>query len=372
MDILFHTFWYPYKGSIDGVFIKEHAESCQVAGCNVAIQAIKVLPGKSLLSIKAEYLVENNIPVYYLVIHSVFWKFIYVLIPLLTYITKRHYKKHIAQHHNPAIVVSNVINPAGITGNALAKSIGAKHVIIEHWTRIANFMAKNIFAAQAKQAYSNANAVVSVSGYLKNITIQYGVNPNKAFVIPNVIDADNFIYQPKAESNKLVFCCITNLKYPKNPFLVIDALQKIALTVDKKIVLNIVGDGEYRGKIEQLIPTLNFELNLLGYMPKNKVATVLHGANYFLHASYLETFSLVVAEAVCTGTPVVASNIQPLDDLVTPQTGILAENTVEGWVDAINKVIATHYNMEQQSNAYRSKFSKQGVGNKFIELFNTL
>jgi glycosyltransferase involved in cell wall biosynthesis len=372
MNILFHTYWYPYKGSIDGVFVKEHAEACRVAGNSVSVQAIKVLKGKGLLCITTEYEIVNDIPTYYLVIQSVFWKWIYINIPLLYLFTIWHYNKYIAKKFTPQIIVSNVINPAGITGHWLARKLKAKHVIVEHWTRIAKFMGKNLFASAARKAYANADAVVSVSNYLKGITINYGANADMAAIIPNVIDADRFYYKPKEVSDKLTFCCVTNLKYPKDPFLVISALDTIAKNSSKSIVLNIVGDGEYRARIEALKPTLNFELNLLGYLPKTEVASVFHTADYFLHASYLETFSLVVAEAICCGTPVVASDIPPLDDLVTPQTGILSKNTAEVWTAAIEKAIATHYDMEQPSNLYRQKYSKQGVGGMFNNLFTKL
>lgn len=372
MNILFHTYWYPYKGSIDGVFVKEHAEACRVAGNSVSVQAIKVLKGKGLFSITTKYEVVNDIPTYYLVIQSVFWKWIYINIPLLYLFTKWHYNKHIAKKFTPQIIVSNVINPAGITGHWLAHKLKAKHVIIEHWTRIAKFMGKNLFASSARKAYANADAVVSVSNYLKGITINYGANADKAAIIPNVIDADRFYYKPKEVSERLTFCCVTNLKYPKDPFLVISALDTIAKNTGKSIVLNIVGDGEYRARIEALKTTLNFELNLLGYLPKTDVASVFHKADYFLHASYLETFSLVVAEAICCGTPVVASDIPPLDDLVTLQTGILSENTAEAWTAAIEKAIATHYEMEQPSTIYRQKYSKKGVGAMFNNLFVNL
>ena len=372
MNILFHTYWYPYKGSIDGVFVKEHAEACRVAGNSVSVQAIKVLKGKGLLSITTEYEVVNDIPTYYLVIQSAFWKWIYINIPLLYLFTKWHYNKHIAKKFTPQIIVSNVINPAGITGHWLANKINAQHIIIEHWTRIAKFMGKNLFASAARKAYANADAVVSVSNYLKGITINYGANADRAAIIPNVIDADRFYYKAKEVTDKLTFCCVTNLKYPKDPFLVIAAIDIIAKKTAKPIILNIVGDGEYRARIEALKPTLSFELNLLGYLPKDKVANVFHAADYFLHASYLETFSLVVAEAICCGTPVVASNIPPLDDLVIAETGILSENSVEAWIASIEKAMATHYEMEQPSTIYRQKYSKQGVGAMFNNLFVNL
>jgi glycosyltransferase involved in cell wall biosynthesis len=372
MNILFHTYWYPYKGSIDGVFVKEHAESCRVAGNNVAVQAIKVLKGKGILSVTTEFEEKNGIPTYYLVIQSVFWKWIYINIPLLYIYTRWHYTKHIAPKFTPGVVVSNVINPAGITGHWLARKLKAKHVIVEHWTRVANFMQRNIFASTAKNAYTKASAVISVSNYLKQITIKYGALPAKAHIIPNVIDADRFFYKPKNQSGKLVFCCVTNLKYPKDPFLVIAALDRIAKKTGKVIVLNIVGDGDYRARIESLKPTLSFELNLLGYLPKDKVADVFHAADYFLHASYLETFSLVVAEAICCGTPVIASNIPPLDDLVTAETGILSENTIDAWIASIEKAMVIQYNMEKSSILYRKKYSKEGVGTMFNNLFINL
>lgn len=371
MNVLFHTYWYPYNGSVDGVFIKEHAKSSKTAGVNIAVQAIKVLPAKTFYSASAEFITdENGVPTYYLVIKSRFWKWIYIAIPLLYLLAKRHYKQHIAPAFLPDVLVANVINPAGITGYWLAKKLKCRFIIIEHWTRIPKFIRVNLFASTAKKAYRSAEVVITVSGFLKDMVISYGAKPERVKIIPNTVDNTVFYYGGKQPSETLNFLFIAGLRYPKDPFIIIKALNRIAPNSAKPIVLNIIGDGPYRAQLEALATTSNFTINLLGMLPKAEVGNQLRKADFLLHASYLETFSLVVAEAICCGTPVCASNIPPLDDLVNDENGILANNTEEEWVSGIEKLLSRPYNLQAISKSYCKKFSTPEVGRQLKQAFD--
>jgi glycosyltransferase involved in cell wall biosynthesis len=371
MNVLFHTFWYPYNGSVDGVFVKEHARSYKTTGGNIAVQAIKILPCKSVFKIENEFVVDEGIPTYYLVVKSVFWKFIYVNIPLLYLLSKRHYIKVISKNFIPDIIVSNVVNPAGITGHWLSKYINCKHVIIEHWSRIPKFMRYNIFAKSAKNAYNNASSIVTVSNYLKESVLKYAATADRIFVIPNVIDSAEFYFKEKQPSNSLVFCFIAGLNYPKKPDIVAKALDIVAKETGKPIVLNIIGAGPYRAELEILAATLCYKVNFLGLLSKRDLANELRKADYLLHATLFETFALVVAEAICTGTPVCASDVPQINKLINNDIAVLCDNTVEDWVWGIKQLmVKDHSNIDATSRDFHSRFSKEAVGLQLKLLFD--
>ena len=61
---------------------------------------------------------------------------------------------------------------------------------------------------------------------------------------------------------------------------------------------------------------VKYSINYTGNISKEKIVEILHDSDFFVHASYIETFSLVIAEALSTGTPVIASNVGAIPEFV--------------------------------------------------------
>ncbi len=369
MNILFHTFWYPYNEGLLGIFIREHAESCQMAGGNVAVQAIIVKRGRHLFKTKCVFKHdEGGVPTYYFVVKSCLWKYISVATPLLYMFAKWHYKKVIAKKFKADIIVSNVIQPAGITGFWLANKLKKPHVLIEHWTQLPRFMKHNIFASLAKKSLRKSALILPVSNYLKKQLIEYGAKPERTVVVPNVIATNEFYYGVKQPKDHFRFLAVMSLNYPKDPFLLINALGIISKKSNKRVVLGIAGQGPYLSELKKLAAGFdNLTVNFWGLIPKMQLAEEMHLADYVVHASYIETFSLVVAEAICTGTPICASDISPINDLIIDgQNGLLCNNTIEDWVVGIEKLMQGNYQSPEESQRFLQRFSKEAVGKQLL------
>jgi len=61
----------------------------------------------------------------------------------------------------------------------------------------------------------------------------------------------------------------------------------------------------------------SFDPVYCGKLPKDKIAGILQDSDYFVHPSEFETFSVVTAEALMTGTPAIVANNTALPELVT-------------------------------------------------------
>ncbi len=84
---------------------------------------------------------------------------------------------------------------------------------------------------------------------------------------------------------------------------------------ERKMGLAIFGDGPFRWMVERQAKGIE-HLKLMGYTSnREKLADYLSSADYFVHGSAAETYGLVVAEAVCSGLPVVVPDTGGAGDL---------------------------------------------------------
>lgn len=373
MKILSITFWYPNSlNPLNGIFVKRHINSIKLMGNDVRVLSIYTLPSKRLIQIKHKYYIDeqNNIPVHEILIYSLFHKLIYLSHPLLSRIANKYLQKNIFNTFQPNIIHSHVIHPAGVVGHYIAQKYSIPHIITEHWSNIDKFMKKFIYPDMAKKAYEKATYITAVSIYLKNVISKYS-DANKIIIVPNVIQNNIYTYLPKLtlSNDELVFTAIANWEFPKAPLYFIEALSRISKNCDKKIILQIIGEGSLLDNIKDKKSTLTYNIQFLGLKTSNEIANILQRSNFLLHASYMETFSLVIAESLHTGTPVIASNVGAISELLNDKNGITCNNSIEDWIKAINQAINTIYDYQEISNAVKNLFSLKTIGEQFNNVY---
>jgi glycosyltransferase involved in cell wall biosynthesis len=95
--------------------------------------------------------------------------------------------------------------------------------------------------------------------------------------------------------------------------------------------LQIIGDGPLRGPLElqAALSGVAGRVEFLGGLPGQRLPAYYRAADVFIAPSIVagggdtESFGVVIAEAMATGCPVVASDVGGIRDLVTAETGIL-------------------------------------------------
>ncbi len=95
----------------------------------------------------------------------------------------------------------------------------------------------------------------------------------------------------------------------------------------------VVGDGPSRAALERRYPTAHF----LGALFGEALAGAYAGADVFVFPSRTDTFGLVMIEALAAGTPVAAYPVTGPVDIVTPETGALAERLEEAIAAALTR-----------------------------------
>lgn len=122
----------------------------------------------------------------------------------------------------------------------------------------------------------------------------------------------------------------------KNHKFLIDVLARIP---DAKLVL--IGDGELRNEIAQLVRTMKLEdrVTFLGEISPSEVCAVMGACDLFLFPSLYEAMPMALLEAMASGMAVVASDI-PANRELLQDTGILSALDAEAFTKAASRLLA--------------------------------
>lgn len=139
------------------------------------------------------------------------------------------------------------------------------------------------------------------------------------------------------------FCCIARLSGQKGIPLLLEAAT-ILMQRDVSFHLDILGDGELRRQIEQSIveKSLGDHVTLKGFCASATVRETLTNARALVLSSFAEGLPVVVMEALALGTPVIATAIAGIPELVDSRCGwVVPAGTVEALADAMVAALAT-------------------------------
>lgn len=87
----------------------------------------------------------------------------------------------------------------------------------------------------------------------------------------------------------------------------------------RPVGLYVIGDGPFRSRVERWARSAP-QVHLAGYIADGAgIASALASADALLHASAAETYGLVVAEALCSGLPLVVPQVGGAAELADPR-----------------------------------------------------
>lgn len=136
----------------------------------------------------------------------------------------------------------------------------------------------------------------------------------------------------------------------------VDTIVKAA--ADIKAVIEIVGDGPESTRLRSVAPK---NVIFSGRVSREQVATKLRSASAILAPSCCyEGFPMIVAEAMACGTPIIASDIGSLAEVVEDRkTGRLAPmDDVAAWATIVNDAIDAPAKLKQWGQYARRTYDK--------------
>ncbi|MCY3865373.1 MAG: glycosyltransferase family 1 protein [Chloroflexi bacterium] len=136
--------------------------------------------------------------------------------------------------------------------------------------------------------------------------------------------------------------------------------------------LALVGDGPARAQLERYYADL--PVKFMGYLGGERLSQAYASADIFVFPSRLETFGLVVIEAMAAGLPVVAARVGGVGDMV--QEGVNGFSFASGdramLLEGARKIAGNQENMRwmgQQARAYAEGQSWEAIMDELIEVY---
>jgi L-malate glycosyltransferase len=249
-------------------------------------------------------------------------------------------------------------------------------VFTEHWTAFSfnfNLPEKSKSLDRIRKIYQRRVPIITVSDFLGQEIKRFSQNPNlNYFVVPNVVNEEIFNFKNKPVSDNPTFFMVNYWREIKNPFPAFEAFEKLLVDFPNA-KLRVGGYGPLWKKMKDFVAEkgLGNHIQLLGGLSKSQIADEMQGITAFLHAARFETFSVVCAEALLCGTPVVVSNLACVAEYLDKDSGILVE---KDFYQAMQEIIRNIEKFDRKAIAqkYHSKFSKQAVGGVYFETLNKL
>ncbi|MBL7123469.1 MAG: glycosyltransferase [Actinobacteria bacterium] len=218
-------------------------------------------------------------------------------------------------HKIPFIYTTHVLltKPADFAINEFSKSL--KHLMDT------TLMKKYFFSF-----FKNCDAFIAPNKDAQKDILKYGFR-EKVFTIPNgrYIDTYQRCYPAKLSEKQKQLTFIGYLSKRKNQkylFWVMECLPE-------NFVLNLIGapiNPKYLQELKAFVQKKGLKnVNFLGEVPYEKIAGLLEKTHVFVSASKMEVQSLVIIEALASGTPVVGLSNETVNEFIDDSVGFCLE-----------------------------------------------
>lgn len=255
----------------------------------------------------------------------------------------------------PDVLDAHFVWPDGVGVALLAQQLGIPYVITLRG-KLYECLKVPAQTRQCAQALQGAAAVISVSSRMAKEAEMLGVDPQRLHVIVNGVDRNHFRPRDKRvcrnqlglpQEGKLLVT-VAHLGHRKGHHEMIQALAGLA----NDVTLIIVGGEAQGGTIDGLQDLArNFgvedQLILTGPQPYAKIPLYFSAADASVLASYREGCPNAVLESLASGTPVIATDVGAVADILPHSVGrIVPAEKVEPLRDAITDVLNQQWNAE--------------------------
>jgi N-acetyl-alpha-D-glucosaminyl L-malate synthase BshA len=277
------------------------------------------------------------------------------------------------------------------TANYLAHQIAAstmgdrapKTVTTLHGTDITLVGSDPSFKEVVAFSIENSHGVTTVSDSLRQDTVRTLGIKRDIRVIYNFLDCERYRRSPEAELRRellggadAVVMHVSNFRPVKRVDRVLEAFVRIRECVNARLVM--VGNGPDRPALERSVDNqgLTDAVSFVG--ERHDLVALLSCADLFLLTSAQESFGMAALEAMACGTPVVASRVGGLPEVIEDgETGFLCEpDDVEAMAERGVELLTDKALHERISVAgqivVRTRFCEDLIVPQYLELYRNV
>jgi glycosyltransferase involved in cell wall biosynthesis len=189
-------------------------------------------------------------------------------------------------------------------------------------------MAKSQLGAWfTRRVLNGSDQVTALSHALKDAAVQAGAKPEKIAIVPNGVDIHRFAPPeddrrgPPSEQPPIILFTGFLIKRKGVRYL-LEALALLPSDMPRYRAV-IVGEGPEEDALRAQVAALGLgeRVEFAGFQPQAVVSEWMRQARVFVLPSLEEGQGVVLLEALASGTPVVASDVDGIRDVVVPEVG---------------------------------------------------
>jgi glycosyltransferase involved in cell wall biosynthesis len=206
-----------------------------------------------------------------------------------------------------------------------------------------------------------ANLYVAISREMYQDLLELGVSENKISYVPNGVDSE--IFHPAGNKEKNLILFVGRITFDKGLHVLLESLSHIRTPIEIVIIGPHEWDVDYFRKIQDKIAKENrrgiHKITYLGEQEQNVVVKWCQKASIFVLPSFREACGIAILEALSCETPVVATNIEGIREVVMDgKNGLLVPTN-----DPVKLASSMQYLLDNET--LRTKFGQEG--RKFVK-----
>ncbi len=274
----------------------------------------------------------------------------------------------------PEIVHAHIFLSAPVAVTAKRRS-GAKLVINEHLTRVTDWQLGLGERGLARYAYSRADLVCTTAERMVDNVRRLGAK--RTLHTQNVMDTTQFSPAGTRRSDgEIRIVAAGSFNEKKGHRYLLDALAR-ARRDQPRLRLELVGDGELRGELEQRAHSLGIEeiVRFHGYVSMDALAEIMRESDLHVLPSLRESQPLVLAEAMATGIPTVATDVGGVGEMLEGGAGVTVPKAdPEALATAILEVCAglDSYRPEALAALATERWGIEAIGRQWTGIYQAL
>jgi glycosyltransferase involved in cell wall biosynthesis len=234
--------------------------------------------------------------------------------------------------------------------------------------------------------FKHAKKIITVSEdmkqkYMQHLNRQIDVIPSLVPFVKNTESKPFYKNKLGFKNTDQLLIMIGSIKPLKGNDIVLDAFKKLGIEFIKKHNLHLIfaGQGPLAEELRAIVKNSDIEhhIHFLGNISNDVIHEIYSAASIYITASWFESLSITLLEAMSNSLPILASDIEVFrSNIKSNENGLLFEkNNSSELAIGIKKLIENpdYANLLGQNarKVFDERFSFEKVCNKMLNIYNT-
>ncbi len=279
----------------------------------------------------------------------------------------------------PDIIHVQALWPAAMIARAISRRYGIPYVVTEHSEEYLAQSERRLVRTPGmlplvlRPLARGASRTIAVSRSLASRLTELGLARDPV-VIPNVVPVSE--PAPRTVALPRVIAHVSVMGPAKNLPALLRAIDALRARRDD-FVLQLAGDGERRAEAEALAASLGLAgfVEFIGPKSATEVRELYARSAFAVISSTHETFSVVAAEALMCGRPVLSTRCGGPEEFITPEVGrLVANDDVAALADGLDWMLDHHtdFDPEMLHEYARKRFAPDVVAAQILDVYRSV